>query len=148
MPASHTFEVPEWDLQMTGAPITPAPAHGLPVEYMTGPMNYTGTLAGQPITGFGSFERTLALYRKWELVQVLRVTVDNLPPAAFQPGGATLAELQQAVDALGAAYDANQISAGNQIINTQLSPGVATLAPGEQPFLVELLADTISAPAS
>ena len=37
-------------------PITPVPAHNLPVEYMIGPMRYQGTLAGRPVSGFGVFE--------------------------------------------------------------------------------------------
>jgi len=148
MPSAHSFEIPGWDLQLSGVPITPVPVHGLPIEYMSGPMNYHGTLGGQPITAFGSYERSLALYRKWELVEVLRVTVTNLPPSAFQFGGASLADLLMATDQLGAAFDANDPSTGNQIIDTQLSPAVATLTPGDQPFLVELLADTKVAPAS
>ena len=148
MPSEHSFEVPGWDLQLTGVPITPVPAHGLPVEYMSGPMNYTGTLNGNPVTGFGSYERTLALYRRWELAEVVKVSVTNLPPSAFQPGGATLGDLQTAADQVIAFYDANNIAAGDNIIDTQLTPGVATLAPVDQPFLFQLLSDIKYAPVA
>ena len=83
--SAHVIDVPSWDLHLVGTPITIAPAHGLPVEYMSGPVNYTGTIAGQPINGFGMSEHTAALYRKWELVDVLDVTVNNLADGASNP---------------------------------------------------------------
>jgi hypothetical protein len=63
-----------------------APAHGLPIEYMEGPYRYRGTLGGKPVTGFAFNERSLALYRDWELVEVLATTVAHLEPATdLQP---------------------------------------------------------------
>jgi hypothetical protein len=38
---------------------------------MEGPYRYQGTLRGKPVSGFGFYERSLALYRDWELVDVL-----------------------------------------------------------------------------
>jgi hypothetical protein len=58
----------------------PAPAHGLPIEYMEGPYRYRGTMWGEPVTGFAFNERSLALYRDWELVEVLSTTVGSLAP--------------------------------------------------------------------
>ena len=110
-------------------------------------MNYSGTLAGQTITGFGPAEHTAALYRKWELADIAAVTVTNLPEEAFQPGGATRAALALAVSQVDAAIGLGDHATANQIINNQLLPGVATLSPGHQPFLGELLTDTPCAPA-
>ena len=57
--------------------------YALPIEYMEGPYRYRGTLRGEPVEGFGLYERSLALYRDWELVDVLAVAVGNLEsPAA------------------------------------------------------------------
>ena len=92
--SAHVIDVPSWDLHLVGSPITIAPAHGLPVEYMSGPVNYAGTIAGQPINGFGMSERTTALYKKWELVDVLDVTVTNLPDGAFQPAARHASTMQ------------------------------------------------------
>ena len=61
-----------------------APAHGLPIEYMEGPYRYRGTLRGEPVSGFAFYERSLALYRDWELIEVLATTVENLRPADAQ----------------------------------------------------------------
>ena len=47
---------------------------------MEGPYRYRGTLRGEPVTGFAFYERSLALYRDWELVDVLATTVANLEP--------------------------------------------------------------------
>jgi hypothetical protein len=49
---------------------------------MEGPYRYRGTLWGKPVTGFAFNERSLALYRDWELVEVLATTVANLEPPA------------------------------------------------------------------
>jgi hypothetical protein len=48
-----------------------APAHALPIEYMEGPYRYRGTMRGAPVSGFGFYERSLALYRDWELGDIV-----------------------------------------------------------------------------
>ena len=69
-------------LDLIGEPLVAAPAHALPIEYMEGPYRYHGTIWGNPVAGFAFNERSLALYRDWELVDVLRTTVANLTPSA------------------------------------------------------------------
>jgi hypothetical protein len=81
MPDRHRITCATLQLDIIGVPLVPAPAHGLPIEYMEGPYRYRGTLAGQPVTAFAFNERSLALYRDWELVQVLAATVADLEPA-------------------------------------------------------------------
>ena len=71
MPDRHRLTSRELDLDLTGEPLVPAPAHGLPLEYMEGPYRYHGTLRGEPVSGFAFYERSLALYRDWELADVL-----------------------------------------------------------------------------
>ena len=61
--------------------MVPAPAHGLPIEYMEGPYRYHGTMRGEPVSGFAFYERSLALYRDWELIDVLASAVENLSAA-------------------------------------------------------------------
>ena len=79
MPDRHRLTSRKLDLDLTGEPLVPAPAHGLPLEYMEGPYRYHGTLRGEPVSGFAFYERSLALYRDWELDDVL---------AAAEPGRA------------------------------------------------------------
>lgn len=71
MPDRHRISSRELDFELTGEPLVAAPAHALPIEYMEGPYRYDGTMDGKPVHGFGFYERSLALYRDWELVDVL-----------------------------------------------------------------------------
>ena len=71
MPDRHRLRSAAMQLDLTGEPLVPAPAHGLPIEYMEGPYRYRGTLRGEPVSGFAFYERSLALYRDWELIDVL-----------------------------------------------------------------------------
>jgi hypothetical protein len=80
MPDRHRISCATLQLDLIGEPLVPAPAHGLPIEYMEGPYRYRGTLNGKPVTGFAFNERSLALYRDWELVEVLATTVANVAP--------------------------------------------------------------------
>jgi predicted secreted hydrolase len=78
MPDRHRLRCATLQLDLTGEPLVPAPAHGLPIEYMEGPYRYHGTLRGEPVSGFAFYERSLALYRDWELIDVLAATVDDV----------------------------------------------------------------------
>ena len=73
LPDRHRLTSRKLGLDLTGEPLVPAPAHGLPLEYMEGPYRYRGTLRGEPVSGFAFYERSLALYRDWELQDVLAV---------------------------------------------------------------------------
>jgi len=70
MPDRHRLTSRTLDLELTGEPLVPAPAHGLPLEYMEGPYRYRGTFRGEPVSGFAFYERSLALYRDWELAEI------------------------------------------------------------------------------
>jgi hypothetical protein len=77
MPNLHRLRSAALELDLTGEPLVPAPAHGLPIEYMEGPYRFHGTLRGEPVSGFAFYERSLALYRDWELIDVLASTAAN-----------------------------------------------------------------------
>lgn len=87
MPDRHRITCATLGLDVVGEPLVPAPAHGLPIEYMEGPYRYHGTLAGDQVSAFAFNERSLALYRDWELADVLATTVAD-----------TGSELRAAVD--------------------------------------------------
>jgi predicted secreted hydrolase len=70
MPDRHSLTSRKLDLELTGEPLVAAPAHALPIEYMEGPYRYQGTMGGKPVSGFAFYERSLALYRDWELAQI------------------------------------------------------------------------------
>jgi predicted secreted hydrolase len=75
LPDRHVFTSKALELELSGVPLVAAPAHTLPVEYMEGPFLFEGTMRGKPVKGFGISERSLALYRDWELVHVLATSV-------------------------------------------------------------------------
>jgi predicted secreted hydrolase len=78
MPDRHRIRCAALGLDLTGEPLVAAPAHGLPIEYMEGPYRYRGTLGGEPVSGFAFYERSLALYRDWELIDVLAATAPSI----------------------------------------------------------------------
>ncbi|OHV01775.1 secreted hydrolase [Mycobacterium talmoniae] len=82
LPDRHRITSAALELDLTGESLVPAPAHALPIEYMEGPYRYAGSLRGEPVSGFGFYERSLALYRDWELVDVLAAAVADLKPVA------------------------------------------------------------------
>lgn len=71
LPDRHVFRSKALGLELAGTPLVPVPAHALPVEYMEGPFHFVGTMHGEPVQGFGISEKSFALYRDWELVDVL-----------------------------------------------------------------------------
>jgi len=71
LPNRYTLSSKELELELVCEPLVHAPAHALPIEYMEGPYRYHGTMGGRPVTGFGIAEATNAMYRDWELVDVL-----------------------------------------------------------------------------
>jgi predicted secreted hydrolase len=77
MPDCHRLRSAAMQLDITGEPLVAAPAHGLPIEYMEGPYRYRGTLRDEPVSGFAFYERSLALYRDWELVEVLAAIIEE-----------------------------------------------------------------------
>lgn len=70
MPDRHRLTSRTLDLDLTGEPLVAAPAHALPIEYMEGPYRYRGMMRGKPVSGFAFYERSLALYRDWELAEI------------------------------------------------------------------------------
>ena len=84
LPDRHRITSAAMQLDLVGEPLVAAPAHGLPIEYMEGPYRYRGTLWGEPVTGFAFYERSLALYRDWELVDVLAAVVGGAESVAPQ----------------------------------------------------------------
>jgi len=120
MPDRHRITCATLQLDLIGEPLVAAPAHGLPIEYMEGPYRYRGTLWRKPVTGFAFNERSLALYRDWELVEVLATTVANLEPPA--------PDLQAMVGAVSPLVAAGRRSAAVELLTSVPSVQNDTLA--------------------
>lgn len=131
MPDRHRISCATLQLDIVGEPLVAAPAHGLPIEYMEGPYRYHGTLAGKPVTGFAFNERSLALYRDWELLDVLATTVANAEPPA--PGLRALVDGVVRLVAAGRRSEAVAVLAGvpyveNGVLATLLEDLIAVLS--------------------
>jgi predicted secreted hydrolase len=135
MPDRHTLTSEALGLELTGVPLVAAPAHALPVEYMEGPFLFEGTMRGEPVRGFGISERSLALYRDWELVDVLAVTV------AQAGGSAGLAPLLEVLRPL--VVDGRRDEALDYVVST-VAPAIESLA-GDTALLRQILDDLVAA---
>ncbi|OSC41594.1 secreted hydrolase [Mycobacterium decipiens] len=80
LPDRHRIISATMQLDLVGEPLVAVPAHCLPIEYLAGPYRYRGMLRGRPVRGFAFYERSLALYRDWELIDVLAAAVANAEP--------------------------------------------------------------------
>lgn len=78
-PHRYRMHVPEWEMDIEAEPLVDAPAHALPIEYWTGPVQLRGTLFGQPVSGVGFDERCRPYVRDFELAEALRLTAEHLP---------------------------------------------------------------------
>jgi hypothetical protein len=130
MPDGHRLSSAALGLELTAEPLVPAPAHGLPIEYMEGPALFRGTMNGQPVSGFGIWERSLALYRDWELVDVLTAAVANSP--------ARSQELDDALETLGKLVDADRAEEAMDCLASDVRPALA--GSGELTAIVDDLA--------
>jgi hypothetical protein len=135
MPDGHRLSSASLDLELTAEPLVPAPAHGLPIEYMEGPCLFRGTMNGKPVTGFGIWERSLALYRDWELVEVLAAAVASLPSPS-QP-------MAEAVEELRTLVGAERRQDATDYVNTKLGPALVGL-PHEVLAVVDDLASALA----
>ncbi|CNH78952.1 putative secreted hydrolase [Mycobacterium tuberculosis] len=97
---------------------------------MEGPYRYRGTLRGEPVTAFAFNERSLALHRDWELVEVLATTLAD--PATVPSADP---DLQAAADQL-----VPLLAAGRR---TEARELLIKVRPGQNGMLATLLDDLI-----
>ncbi len=119
LPDRHRITCATLQLDLIGEPLVAAPAHGLPIEYMEGPYRYHGTMWGNPVTGFAFNERSLALYRDWELVEVLSTTVASLAPP--EPELRAMVDQVVTLVAAGRRKDAVQVLSGASVESDTLT---------------------------
>jgi predicted secreted hydrolase len=137
----YRLRVPSWDLDVFSEPLVPAPAHDLPIEYWSGPTRVQGIMGGRPVRGFGFHERTFALARDFELVEVLRSTLRHLPDGglpADSPSPQALADLVWEVDAFlshGGRADARHH------LRTRVRPRLEAFAEPVRAHLLQICAD-------
>ena len=98
-----------------------------------------------PVSGFGFDERTHALLRDFELVDVLRRTLRHLPAAALTAGdldAATLADLAWEVDGFIADGDPQ---GAIRHLNSEVRPAVDVLADPHRNHVLAIVDDAADA---
>jgi predicted secreted hydrolase len=123
MPDRHRLTSQMLGLDLTGEPLVPAPAHALPIEYMEGPYRYRGTLRGRPVRGFAFYERSKAMYRDWELVDVLATAVADLPESG---------QLAAMVDSLAALIEHGRRREALEFLRADVAPAIDAIPAGAE----------------
>lgn len=133
VPDRHHLSSATLELELTGEPLVPVPAHALPIEYMEGPFRFHGTMRGTPVSGFGISERSLALYRDWELVGVLATAAEHLEPRSE--------ELVSMVRALGPVVDAGQRHDALALLEETIRPLLDEVPPASRAHVDQVVDD-------
>ncbi|MGH3564354.1 MAG: secreted hydrolase, partial [Mycobacterium sp.] len=124
-------------LDLIADPLVAAPAHALPIEYMEGPYRYRGTLRGKPVSGFGLYERSLALYRDWELIDVLAAGVAELQTSAER--------LTTLVDRVRVLTVSGRRGEALQVLQTEVRPAVERMPAGRGAGVATVVDDLVTA---
>jgi predicted secreted hydrolase len=137
LPYRHRLSSKELELELICEPLVHAPAHALPIEYMEGPCRYHGTMGGRPVTGVGIAEATNAMYRDWELVDVLATQL-ALKDSASQNWDSAIEELRSLV----ARRRAKDVL---DYLDREMRPHLNALSDDESGELLEILDDLANA---
>ena len=137
LPNRYTLSSKELELELVCEPLVHAPAHALPIEYMEGPYRYHGTMGGRPVTGFGIAEATNAMYRDWELVDVL-ATQFARQDSKSQNWESAIEELRSLI----ARRDAADVL---DYLDREIRPLLSVLSDDDSGELLEILDDLVGA---
>jgi predicted secreted hydrolase len=137
LPERHTLTSAELDLELTGEPLVRAPAHALPIEYMEGPYRYHGTMRGRPVTGIALYEATNAMYRDWELIDVVATQIAS--------GEADSEALRSAIDEARTLIARTDNQATLEYLDLRVRPLLVALPDEVAGDLVEILDDLTDA---
>jgi predicted secreted hydrolase len=133
LPDRHRLSSKELELELTSEPVVHAPAHALPIEYLEGPYRYRGTMGGRPVTGFGIAEATNAMYRDWELVDVLATQLARTDSYSET--------LESAIEELRSLIARRHTQEVLDYLERELRPLLNTLSDNESGELLEILDD-------
>lgn len=135
---AYRLQVPALDLVITSMPLAHAPAHRMPVDYLSGPTRLEGTMGGRPVTGYGFNERTLALSRPWELQQALVDSLRHL--ASLERAPVALADR---VAETGSLINGGQEREARTLLEREVRPALEALAEPQRRHLLRLCGDLV-----
>lgn len=143
-PSRHHISSPALGLELDAEPFIKTPLIAFPIEYMHGPAQLSGTLAGKPITGIGSLEVTLAYYRDFELIKVLSDSVRYLPADAVTPNGAAIVDIVNTASEVSGLINSHESAAAKSLATGKLRTEVSTLAEPYKGQMLQVLDDLMA----
>ena len=143
MPNVIELKSSDLKLDMVDTPVVPAPGHVLPVPYMTGPVTFSGTYKGVQHTGIGFFERSLGLYKNWELVDALSNSAQYLPSDAYSAGQTSPTALVTLLGAVQNDLSANQHYSAHQLLESAVKPALQSLTEPSRTSMLQLYNDLL-----
>lgn len=138
-PYRYRLTAPALALDVSSTPWVDAPAHDLPIEYWTGPVQISGRLFDAPVSGVGFDERSRPWIHGFEIAEAIRRTaahLDDVDPAAK----AMLAYRAWEVEAL-ALRDA---AGAHAHVTRYVEPLLAGLAPSARERLTPMVHDLVT----
>jgi predicted secreted hydrolase len=143
-PNRHRLSSKSLGLELEADPIVNAPLLAFPVEYMHGPVRLSGTQAGQPVSGIGSFELTLHLYRDFELVTVLSDSVRHLPAEALLPSTTPVEEMLKNIAEVKEAVTGGDHATARSLADGTVRAKLQTLAEPYRGNMLQILDDLVA----
>ncbi len=141
MPARHRLVSKTLGMDLMVNPIVANPGHVLPVPYSTGPADYTGTFNGKPVHGQGFNETDLGLYRNWELIKVLRDSVQHLPGADFTRSGTSAQQIISTLDTMQSDITAGNYWGASFLLGGTLQPMLQKIKGPDGAYMLQIYAD-------
>ena len=138
------LRAPSLALDVVASPLVAAPAHHMPIDYLSGPTQVTGTMNGQAVAGMGFHERTLPLSSPRQLVIVLRDSVLHLPDTAVRDSPLTPAQLADLVWETMRFVQDRRYLAARAYIDETIRPALSPIADSHRPHLLQIADDLAS----
>jgi hypothetical protein len=144
-PDSHRITSAMMDMDIETTSISKeAPLLAFPVEYVHGPVNLKGRMYGKPVEGIGSFERTFALYRDFELARVLLDSMKALPESAFRSGPESRSVMVRQAGELQDYIASGNDHSARSLLEGELKLSASSLSEGDSVVINQLLQDISS----
>jgi hypothetical protein len=137
------LRAPAFGLDLLSAPLVPAPAHLMPIDYFSGPTRLRGTMNGQAVEGFGFHERTLPLSRPPQLIIVLRDSLLHLPAEALAESLLTSDQLADLAWQASTDIERGRYWRARSYLAESVRPALLPIAEANRGHLLRLLDDLI-----
>ena len=140
---SFRLRTPSLALDLVASPLTAVPAHHMPIDYFSGPMQVIGTMNGQAVAGLGFHERTLPLSSPRQLVVVLRDSLLHLPDDAVADSPLTPPQLAALAEQTMRFVEDGRYLAAQSHIEDIVRPALTPIADNHRRHLLQIADDLV-----